>query len=94
MRAAKEKNLKLLRDSLLAWASKHYTDEQILSLEDVAKASQNKDLGLELDRLTSALYAKDTLGWDSASFIKIFNQVCKQKRKNLTNDEILPTLYK
>ena len=94
IRAAKEKNLKLLRDSLLTWAAKHYTDEQILSLEDIANASQNKDFGIELDKLTSALYAKDTLGWDSASFIKIFNQVCKQKQKNPKKQEILPNLYK
>lgn len=92
--AAKSKDLRLVRDALLSWGSERFPSQKILSLQDIDTALNDKEFRCELDKLTEALYAQNDAEWNEFSFIKIFNKICKQKRKSRSNAEPLPKLYK
>lgn len=94
IRAAKAKDLRLLRDSLLAWATDHFPQRRILSLQDVDDAVNDKEFRCELDKLTEALYAENSQDWNEHLFIRVFNRINKQKKNNGRDNEPLPRLYK
>ena len=94
IRAAKAKDLRLLRDSLLAWATDRFPQRRILSLQDVDDAVNDKEFRCELDKLTEALYAENSQDWNEHLFIRVFNRINKQKKNNGRDNEPLPKLYK
>lgn len=94
IRAAKAKDLRLLRDSLLAWATDRFPQRRILSLQDVDDAVNDKEFRCELDKLTEALYAENSQDWNEHLFIRVFNRINKQKKNNGRDNEPLPRLYK
>ncbi len=94
IRAAQAKDLRGLRDNLLAWAAERFPGQRILSLQDVDEAVNDREFRCELDKLTEALYAKDNQNWNEQLFTKVFNRINKQKRKSGKETEPLPKLYK
>ena len=91
---AKEKDLKNLRDGLIAWARDIYNDSSISNLNDVAARSNNAVFKNELDKLSSCLYGKDTLIWDNSGFLAAFEKVRKPKPHSQHEEKPLPELYK
>ena len=93
--AAKEKDLKMLRDELIAWANQHFPSRNVTNLQDVADVFEQTEFNKEMDKIRETLYAETTTQWDAETFLKIFNKVTKQtKAKQRTQHEPLPKLYK
>ncbi len=93
LRASAQKDLRAVRDYLLEWAAKRYPDRRILSLQDVDAAADDKAFRCELDKLTEALYAKDSKNWNNFLFAKVFQNINKQKKGRPAVDTPLPKLY-
>ena len=91
---AKEKDLKNLRDSLIAWAKETYQNPAISNLNDIAAYSHDAAFKAELDKLSSCLYGKETLIWDNGNFLSIFEKVRKTKPHSRQEEKLLPELYK
>ena len=94
IKAAKARDLRAVRDNLLAWAAERYPGQQILSLQDIDRAAGDKEFRCELDKLGEALYAKDMHNWNEFLFIRVFNKINKRKKGRRNNNEPLPKLYK
>ena len=69
---AREKDLRALRDAVLAWAAEKYQRPDINSLKEVEELTNVPEFECELEKLTEALYARDNKDWKSGSFIKSF----------------------
>lgn len=93
--AAKNKDFRVLRDSLIAWAADRYKDDNIKNIKDVLKYTRNKDFERQLEILTSLLYSDNQSEWNEKAFVEIFEKVNKQK-VNLKSASAspLPDLYK
>lgn len=93
--AAKNKDLRALRDELLLWATAEFPRHKITNLQDVADIFDNLGLNKELDKLRETLYADSSKDWDNKEFLKIFEQLSKHiKKHKRTKDDPLPKLYK
>ncbi|MBE6452391.1 MAG: protein BatD [Alphaproteobacteria bacterium] len=92
--AARNKNLRLLRDNILEWASTKWPNDKFLSLQDVDEKLQDKEFRCELDKLSEALYAKDASEWNEALFIRVFKKTDKKNKVKRKYNEPLPKLYK
>lgn len=93
--AAKAKDLRGLRDALLAWATAEFPRHNITNLQDIADIFDNLGFNKELDRLRETLYSDDTKDWDNKEFLQIFEQVSKHVKKHKKSpNEPLPKLYK
>ena len=91
---AREKDLRALRDAVLAWAAEKYQRPDINSLKEVEELTNVPEFECELEKLTEALYARDNKDWKSGSFIKVFEKVYAKKYKRKDDNEPLPKLYK
>lgn len=91
---AEKKDLRSLRDALIAWAASQYKHEPISNLKDVDIVIGSKDFGTELDRLNEALYAKNDVVWNSDDFIKTFGKIYQKKDRKRNDKQLLPELYK
>ena len=94
IKSAKNKNLRLLRDSILAWAEAKWPEDKFLSLQDVDLKIDDKEFRCELDKLSEALYAKDSSEWNEALFMRVFHKINKKMKSKRKYDEPLPKLYK
>ena len=92
--AAEAKDLRGLRDDLLGWAAERWQRDDVTSLKEVADLAQSPDFGIELEKLTEALYARSNTEWNPESFIKAFQKVNKMKIRKTNDDNPLPKLYK
>ena len=93
--AAKEKDLKKLRDELIAWGSHQFPSRKVANLQDVADIFEMAEFNKELDKIREALYAETATQWNVDEFLNVFNKVEKQaKSKQRTYHEPLPKLYK
>lgn len=91
---AQERKIQAVRDALIVWAQNKFANRQISGLQDIDDAVDNKEFRCELDKLTEALYAKETQAWNEHLFIRVFKKICKQKKGHRDNYEPLPKLYK
>ena len=91
---AKNRKIKELRDALISWASQHFNDEKISSLNDVDACVGNTNFSSELNKLSEALYSKNNIDWNETKFIDAFEKICKTKKRNGHDKELLPKLYK
>lgn len=92
---AKEKDLKNLRDSLIAWAKETYPNAEISNLNDVAANFADMVFKAELDKLSSCLYGKENLIWDNSGFLSAFENIHKKKpHSSHKGEKPLPELYK
>lgn len=92
--SAKDKDLRYLRDNLIAWANLHYGDEKITNLKDILQYAKNKDFEKQLDILTAELYSNSRGDWNPLIFIEIFNKISKAKGSKKEASSPLPELYK
>lgn len=91
--AAKKRDIRLLRDGILAWATAKWPNEKFLSLQDVDDKVADKEFRCELDKLSEALYAKDYADWNEVLFIRVFNKINKNIKVKAKYNEPLPKLY-
>lgn len=91
--AAKKRDIRLLRDGILAWATAKWPNEKFLSLQDVDDKVADKEFRCELDKLSEALYAKDYADWNEVLFIRVFNKINKSIKVKAKYNEPLPKLY-
>ncbi|MBQ9731697.1 MAG: protein BatD [Alphaproteobacteria bacterium] len=91
--AAKKRDIRLLRDGILAWAMAKWPNEKFLSLQDVDDKVADKEFRCELDKLSEALYAKDYADWNEVLFIRVFNKINKNIKVKAKYNEPLPKLY-
>lgn len=94
IKSAKAKDLRGVRDNLLAWAAARWPEERFLSLQDIDNTVNDKEFRCELDKLTEALYAKDSESWNEFLFMRVFNKINKLKKTRGKYTEPLPKLYK
>ena len=93
--AAKDKDVRRLRDELILWGQKHFPNRKVNNLQDVADIFNNPHFNRELEKIRETLYAENEKNWDSAEFLTIFCKLSKQiKAHQRTKDEPLPKLYK
>ena len=93
--AAKAKDLHLLREELLLWATSEFPRHKITNLQDVSDIFDNLSFNKELDKLRETLYSDDAKDWDNKEFLKNFEQISKHiKKHKRTKNEPLPKLYK
>ena len=93
--AAKARDLRLVRDELLAWAAEQFPRHHIANLQDVADIFNLPAFNKELDKLRETLYADSEHDWDDKTFLEVFGKISKQiKKHKRTTHEPLPKLYK
>lgn len=93
--AAKAKNLKLLRDELIIWGQKHFPNNHIANLQDVADIFDSPLFNRELDKIRETLYANTEKDWDEKAFLDVFCNMCKSLKKHIKKQkDPLPKLYK
>jgi len=93
--AAKDKDLRLLRDELINWGQRHFPKRNITNLQDIADIFNNQHFNKELDKIREALYAENEKDWNSKEFLDTFCKLSKQiKKHQRTAHEPLPKLYK
>lgn len=93
--AAKAKNLRLLRDELIAWAQHYFPDHQIANLQDVSDIFDSSVFNRELDKIRETLYANTEKDWDEKVFLDVFCKMCKSVKKQAKKiKDPLPKLYK
>lgn len=93
--AAKAKDLRLLRDELLAWAAQQFPRHKITNLQDVADIFNLSAFNKELEKLRETLYADNEAEWDDKAFLEVFGRISKNiKKHKRTTNEPLPKLYK
>lgn len=92
--SAKDKDLRYLRDNLIAWANLNFSDEKITNLKDIVQYTNNKDFEKQLDILSAELYSKSKGDWNPQVFIEIFAKVNKAKGAKKNSSSPLPELYK
>ena len=94
IKAAKAKDVRKVRDGLLAWAAAQWPNQKILSLHDIDEIVDDKEFRCELDKLTEALYAENIQDWNEFLFMRVFNKINKRKKGLGKYEEPLPKLYK
>ena len=89
----KNKDYRGLRDNILAWADKTFTDVKVNNLNDVADCINDADFTGEMEKLNSILYAGKT---DALNDILIVEVLKKAHKKKKTPEQVkpLPDLYK
>lgn len=93
--AAKDKDLRRLRDELINWGQKHFPSRNITNLQDVADIFNNQVFNKEVEKIRETLYAENEKDWNADEFLNIFCKLSKQTKKHKrTTDEPLPRLYK
>ncbi len=92
--AAKAKDLYQVRNALLIWGAEKFPNQSIVSLQDIDNLINDKEFRCELDKLTEALYAKESTDWNEGMFMRIFNKIHKRNKTKKTYNEPLPKLYK
>lgn len=93
--AARAKDLRLVRDELLAWAAQQFPRHKITNLQDIADIFNLPAFNKELDKLRETLYADTEGNWDDKTFLEVFGRISKNiKKHKRTINEPLPKLYK
>lgn len=92
--SATNKDLRYLRDNLVAWAILHFGDEKITNLKDILQYTNNKEFEKQLDILTAELYSNSKSDWNPRVFIEVFSKISKDKKAKNGSFSPLPELYK
>lgn len=93
LKAAKNKQLKALRDTLILWGRNHFENDSITNLNELADLAQDENFKRVLNDLSSALYAENA-SWKESEFLDAFAKVAKKKKTRTKADKPLPELYK
>lgn len=95
LKAAKNRQMKELRDNLILWGRNHFGHDAITNLNELADLAQDEAFRNILNDLSSALYAQNSSSWDLDKFVAVFERISKSKKKSQKhNDKPLPDLYK
>ena len=95
LKAAKNRQMKELRDNLILWGRNHFGHDAITNLNELADLAQDEAFRNILNDLSSALYAQNSSSWDLDKFVAVFERISKTKKKSQKhNDKPLPDLYK
>lgn len=92
-KAFRSKDLKAMRDSVIAWAKQNYASAEISNLDDVANVADDKVFSEQLKLLSKALYAPDKSQFDAVKFKQVFDRASKKQKKSRKKDKLLPDLY-
>lgn len=93
--AAEAKDLRALRDALIAWAQETFPERTIVNFQDVTDAFSSEALSKELDKIREALYGSSAASWNEKEFLAVFATVSKKiKKQKRTTHDPLPKLYK
>lgn len=92
--AAKSGDVKLLRDSVIAWAKENYPTQNILNLDDVAELFNDEALNAELQKLGQILYSNEQKVFAPKELLKHMQRLTKQTKSGKAKASPLPNLYK
>ena len=91
---AHERDFKALRDGLLEWADKTFSNTHPANLKDIARLVDNADFSNVLNKLINVLYAPNTPDWNAEEFVRVFNSIYKQNKTLSKSTQPIPDLYK
>ncbi|MFT3931459.1 MAG: BatD family protein [Spongiibacteraceae bacterium] len=94
--ACRANNPAAARQQLLHWAMQFYCDEDVRSIEQLKRVSDNPSLLRELQLLDNRLFGtlRDSGDWNGENLLRVVQEIKKQgSRKNTSNLESLPPLY-
>ena len=93
LKAAKNNDLKELKNALLLWAAQAFAPAKVTNLQDVISLTGNQNFAREIEKLNTALYGAKKENWDSSEFMQAFRQAEKTPAKGKKTSAILPDLY-
>lgn len=92
--AAASKDAATLRKAVLSWANFYWPEQQINSLDEVAKVGNKPELTQSLKYLDELLYSNHpTQDWDASRLLHLLNE-CRKERNAKKKSEGLKPLYK
>ena len=94
-KAIRNNDLRAIRDNVIEWAEKIFSDHEIHNLNDVASLVEDEVFTDQLKKLQAVLYSKRHANFDAAAFMQVFSRISKkQKQKEKKKEKLLPDLYK
>ena len=87
-------NLKAARDDLLEWARLAYKEPKLKNLEDISEYAAVPVFKNQLEELGKSLYSPKKNKFRADEFLKAFAEEQKKRKKQKTEDNILPKLYR
>ena len=94
IKKAYAKDYRALRDALISWGIAFYYNNNITTLNDVAKASNSADFAKQIDILVAKLYnPNDDQNWNADAFVESYKKIMKKKEHTKKNTTPLPKLY-
>lgn len=91
---AYSEDFRALRDALISWGIAFYSDINITTLNDIAKASNDVNFAKQIDILIAKLYnPQDSQIWDAKMFVDSYKQIAKKKKLSNKKETPLPKLY-
>lgn len=95
IKASQKSDIHLLRDELLLWGQNKFPTYNITNLQDIAAIYNDTDFNVQMDKIRAFLYSGQNAQWNSKEFINVFRKISSRKsRKNNSDNEMLPKLYK
>ncbi len=92
-KTAGEKNLPALRQALIGWGQNHRDNENLRSLDDLARKTDDAELQQQLRALDKALYGSDSTGLDLDVLLRSVDKLRTRKRKEAREQNSLQPLY-
>lgn len=96
-KAIRNNDLRAIRDNVIEWAEKIFSDHEIHNLNDVASLVEDEVFTDQLKKLQAVLYSKRHANFDAGAFMQVFSRISKkqkQKQKEKKKEKLLPDLYK
>ena len=93
IKAARNNNLKKLRDAMIGWARMRFKREDITNLKDVAEAINDPEMTKRLEELSAKLYNSESAAFDAEKFVACLQRVAKAPKATAETDKRLPDLY-
>ena len=95
MIAAKQGDVKALRDALILWGKIKFANTEINSLSDISSIIKDDEFTEMLNKIREYLYSANPHPWQGKEFLAVFERIARRKsQKQIEQDNILPKLYK
>lgn len=93
MKDLQQEDYRHLRDHILVWGSKTFSDQSINNLNNVAECIHNPEFSEQMEKLNGILYAGKVVPLDKEIIINTLKKEYKEKGRD-KGDKPLPDLYK
>ncbi len=82
-----------LRSALVAWAQRHWHDEQLINLQQLREKANHPSLSEQLIKLDAAIYSGKIQDFDPLMLLETLGNLRRTKHKNAAQEQLQP-LYK